>query len=126
MSSESVCAFDHHRWQQLGLLDYEKFSDCITERNMVDRGDYSNGTWYYASDKPLPDGSFAIYHGTWGNDNSPGASMYTHAELYDTEEEQKTALVGWNELPEWIDEGEDDTEDDEEEFDEDDEDTNEE
>jgi hypothetical protein len=124
MSSESVCASDHRRWQALGLQDYEKFSDKTTDRNQVDCGDHSEGLWFYVQESPLPDGSYVIYYGSWGNYNSPGADNYTHAELYDTQEEQRHDAAEWQARPEWEKVEEDDTEDDEDE--EDDDETNEE
>ncbi len=37
----------------------------------------------FIPDKRLPNNDAVIYFGTVGNDHSPGASSYTHAEIFD-------------------------------------------
>lgn len=81
--SYTINAFSHKEWELAGLADYADFSDCITECNMGEDAFSGYGEWYYIPDEPLPTGERVIYFGSWGNDNSPGASMYTSAELFD-------------------------------------------
>ncbi len=131
--SFQVCEAHHDEWADNSLADYGSFSDCITECNQRDRGDYSIGEWFYIPDEVLPPmqgvdyggvtpNERAIYHGTWGNDNSPGASHYTYADVYDMDDPEDAAqyeadVKEWKAQPEWIDEGpseedEDDTDED--------------
>jgi hypothetical protein len=47
-----------------------------------------------------------IYFGTWGNDNSPGASVYTYAEVFDMDDPEDAAeyekrVRYWDSQPEW-------------------------
>ena len=46
------------------------------------------------------------YFGTWGNDNSPGASTYTHAEIFNMDDaadaaEYQKRVKHWESQPEW-------------------------
>jgi hypothetical protein len=106
--STHVKASDYKEWEKYGLEDYGDFSDCTSDCNIRTYGDDSTtGTWFYIPDEPLkninPDvieeelqGDHGpvvphfrvIYHGSWGNDNSPGASHYTYAEIYDMNDEE--------------------------------------
>ena len=72
-------AFDHKEWSKAGLEDFEKFSEMVEYINQTELGDGTlEGEWYYCDDE-----SMTIYHGTHGNDNSPGASCYTYATVFD-------------------------------------------
>jgi len=135
--SISFNAFNHKEWASYNLADYADFSEKISEIRQRDIGDCTEGTWFYIPDEPHTvedQGTFrVIYHGTWGNYNSPGASSYTNAELYDIEdaddmadfEKHKAELES---APEWLesddeideDDFEDEDESDDEEIDEDD------
>ena len=47
-----------------------------------------------------------IYFGTWGNDNSPGASSYTNAEIFNMDDpddaaEYEKRVQEWETQPEW-------------------------
>lgn len=131
--SRSVCAWYHEEWAALKLEDYGDFSDKTTDCNQIEYGDHTVGAWYYIADTPLADGSMVIYHGTWGNDSSPGASTYTYAEIYDMSDPDDAAEFeaqkrSWESQPEWEEvedeeefEEEDDYEEDDEGDDEDDE-----
>jgi hypothetical protein len=81
--SFTVNAFNHTEWQRLGLADFADFAESITEINVGEDSFSGYGEWFYVPDEPLPTGERVIYYGSWGNDNSPGASMYTHATLFD-------------------------------------------
>ena len=134
--SLSFNAFNHKEWASYNLADYGDYSDKTTDYNMRDDGaDSTAGSWYYIPDEPLVvegQGTFrVIYHGTWGNYNSPGADSYTNAELYDIEDEDDMAEFAkesarldnaeeWLETDDEDDEDEDDDDDDEDEFDDDD------
>ena len=72
-------ASDHMSWNGAGLEDFEKFSEMVEYINQTELGDGQHeGEWYYSDDENL-----TIYHGTFGNDNSPGASDYTYATVFD-------------------------------------------
>lgn len=112
--SQTICAFDHQDWNDLGLADYGDFSDCIEWCNQGEDAFSGYGRWYYIPDEPLPDGSRVIYHGTYGNYNSPGASSYTYAEIYDPDEKDEYTkhVAYWERQEEW-EETEDEDMDDE-------------
>lgn len=81
--SFTICAFNHAEWQRHGLADFGYFADKITEINVGEDSFSGYGEWFYVPDEPLPNGDRVIYFGSWGNDNSPGASLYTHATVFD-------------------------------------------
>ncbi len=118
--SITMHAHDHKDWEVYKLADYGDFSECISECNV--RDDYADSTagdWFYVPDETLTNeqGTFrVIYYGSWSNYNSPGASHYTHAELYDVADEDDMEQFEkdkshWEGLPESIES------DDEEEYD---------
>jgi hypothetical protein len=128
--SYSYNAFNHKEWDAAGLEDYSDFSEKVEYYNQRDCGDHTEGSWFYVGEKPLPEkdgmkNQFAIYHGTFGNYNSPGASSYTNAEVYDLDdpeekaefEKHKAELEAKEEYLETDDEEEDDSDEDEEEDD---------
>lgn len=81
--SFTICAFNHSDWQRYGLADYSDFAEKITEINKGENSFSVYGEWFYIPEQPLPNGDHVIYFGSWGNDNSPGASQYTHATIFD-------------------------------------------
>ena len=85
--SKTICAFNHDDWQRYGLAEFGDFADRINEVNVGE--DY--GEWYFVPDEPLPTGERVIYYGSWGSDHSPGASMYTHATLFDVTDPDELA-----------------------------------
>lgn len=89
--SFTISAFNHAEWQRHGLADFAKFGDRITEINVGEDSFSGYGEWFYVPDEPLPNGDRVIYFGSWGNDNSPGASMYTHATLFDVSDSDELA-----------------------------------
>ena len=91
--------FDYE-WGKAGLEDYEYFSDKVTYCNQLeDSPDSSKGEWYY-----IPEGKMIIYFGSCGNYNSPGASAYTWAEVFESDElkDFETAKKIWESYPEYI------------------------
>lgn len=76
-------AFNHEEWKHHGLADFSDFADQISECNMGEDAFSGFGEWYFIPDEPLSNGDRVIYFGSWGNDNSPGASTYTNAEIFD-------------------------------------------
>lgn len=79
MATTHYTAFNHKSWSEAGLYDFNDISEMVTYINQTELGDGQlEGEWYYCDDESL-----TIYHGTHGNDNSPGASSYTHADVYD-------------------------------------------
>ena len=79
----TINAFNHTEWQRHGLPDFADFAEKITEINQGEDSFSGYGEWFYIPEQPLPNGDFVIYHGSWGNDNSPGASTHTHATIFD-------------------------------------------
>ena len=108
----SFTACDHADWAAYNLADYEHFSEMTTDRNVDHDGfEITKGEWFYVADEPVTvpeQGTFrVIYHGTWGNDNAPGASHYTYAELFDTSDaddmrEFEERVKDWESQPEDI------------------------
>ena len=99
-------AWDHKEWDAAGL-------DAILDRhemeyvNQEDDGpDQLRGEWYVADDD-----AHIIIYGTFGNDNSPGASSYTYADVYDDEEGYRAELAEWEDKPEYLDTEEEEEED---------------
>ncbi len=106
--SSSYCAFDHRDWDAAGLEDYGDFSDMVEYVNQREDGyDSLRGEWFYIPDEPMPNGDRVIYWGTFGNYNSPGASSYTHAEVYEVDDEDEkrkfdTDVELWHSMPEYL------------------------
>jgi hypothetical protein len=108
-----ISAFNHDEWKRLGLADFADFADCITERNVGEDAFSGYGEWFYVPDEPLPNGDRVIYFGSWGNDHSPGASSYTHAEVFDGNDPDEMAeftlrVQEWESKPEHDDQFEPD------------------
>lgn len=108
--SDTYSAHRHQEWDERQLGHYEDFSDLTTDVNQEERGggDYSIGEWFYSpkesTDPGWVEGFRVIYSGTWGNDNSPGASHYTQAEVFelpDEGDEYEAHLAEWEAQPEW-------------------------
>jgi len=139
----TVKASDHAEWEQNSLADYGDFSDCVEYCNQSEDAFSGYGDWHYIPDEPLAMmkdvGEYkanerVIYFGSYGNDNSPGASHYTYAEIFDMDDEDDAAefekrKAEWESCEEYLpcddededeDEDEDDSEDDEDEDDSDD------
>ncbi len=105
--SFTICACEVEEWHHYELEDYCDFSEKITEYNQEERCDHTKGRWYYIPDGLLPNGDRVIYFGTWGNDNAPGSSSYTYAEVYDTEDDDEKAkfekdMAELKAYPEWV------------------------
>jgi len=103
----TINAFDHDEWKRHGLAAFGEFADQITECNVGEDAFSGFGDWYYIPDEPLPNGDRVIYFGRWGNDNSPGASTYTNAEIFDgLDSDQLTKfskrVEHWEEQPEFV------------------------
>ena len=138
--SEHMSAFDHKQWDEAGLQDFADFSEKVEYCNQSEYGDGQfEGDWYYIPDEPLAAGPHVgcrvIYSGTFGNYNSPGASSYTYANIYDCalgdvvsqaeRKEFEKAKAKWESSPEYLesesddeDEGEDEDEPEDEDEDE--------
>ena len=103
----SICAFNHAEWSRHGLADYGDFADQISECNMGEDDFSGYGEWFFVPDEPLPNNDLVIYFGSWGNDNCPGASSYTHAELFDGDNPDEVAefqerVRHWQRQPEYV------------------------
>ena len=111
----TVNASNHQEWKYLGLADYGDFADMVSECNVGEDAFSGHGEWFYIPEEPLPKNDRVIYFGSWGNENSPGASSYTYAEIFDTDDPEDTAeyakrVQEWEEQPEWDEEAEVDEE----------------
>src|SRR5262245_33368574 len=100
-----INAFHHDEWQRLGLADFGEFAEKITECNIGEDSFSGYGEWFYIPDEPLLSGERVIYWGSWGNDNSPGASLYTRAEIFDVSDADELAefaarVKHWEDQPE--------------------------
>lgn len=109
--SFTISAFNHAEWQRHGLAAFSDFADQISERNVGEDAFSGFGEWFFVADDPLPNGDRVIYFGSWGNDNSPGASMYTHAEIFDGDGPDELAeftlrVYEWESKPEYDDQPE--------------------
>lgn len=109
--SYTINAFNHGEWHRLGLADFGDIADQVTECNVGEDAFSGYGDWYFVPDEPLPTGERAIYFGSWGNENSPGASSYTYAELFDISDVADAAAFAkrvreWESQPEFLGEDE--------------------
>ena len=105
----TINAFDDKVWRRHGLADFGDFADMISECNVGEDAFSGFGEWFYVPDERLPDNKGAIYFGSWGNDNCPGASMYTNAEVFDLDDPDDVAeytkrIREWESRPEYVDE----------------------
>lgn len=78
------------------IKDFCEYSEYITYCNQDDDFDSLCGEWYYFDNDNL-----VIYHGTFGNDHSPGSKYYTSYHECDTKEEYSKLCKQWEELPEY-------------------------
>lgn len=97
MASKTYRAADHKEWDAAGLDKVFDGLEMEYVNQEEDYGDCLRGEWYAADDDTL-----TIFSGTFGNYNSPGASHYTYAEVYDNAEEYRTALAEWEAKPEYL------------------------
>jgi hypothetical protein len=120
--SFTITEFNYDEWKLYGLKDYSDFAECVSECNQHTWGDdTTSGEWFFVDDEPpLPPGEpddRVIYFGTWGNDNSPGTSMYTHGEIFDMSNPNDAAKfekrkAEWEAFPEWCETEEDEDDED--------------
>jgi hypothetical protein len=111
----TINAFNHGEWVQHNLMDYCDFAEQITECNTGEDSFSGFGEWFFVPDEPLPSGERVVYFGSWGNDNSPGASSYTNAEIFDSTEDDEfqRRVKHWEGQPEYVEvEDEDEPNDD--------------
>jgi hypothetical protein len=113
--SFTVNAFNQEEWERLGLADFGDYADRINEVNVGEDSFSGFGEWFFVPDEPLPDGSRVIYFGSYGNDNSPGASIYTNAEIFDVTDADELAefthrVQHWDSQPEYVEDDLDDCE----------------
>jgi hypothetical protein len=108
--SESYNAFDHKSWNEVGLLNFEDFSELIEYVNQSEYGDGQlEGEWWWADDSTR-----TVYYGSFGNDWAPGASSYTYAEVFGEDEKDDYLLEvkRWEGFPEYLESEDDDDMDD--------------
>ena len=113
--SFTISAFNHDEWNRCSLADFSDFADQIAEVNVSEDAFSGFGDWFFVPNEPLPNGDRVIYFGSWGNDNSPGASMYTHAEIFDALDpdqliEFSKRVDHWENQPEFAEDEEDEVE----------------
>ena len=109
--SLNLTGWNHREWEKLGLEDYGQFCHKSTECNVGEDHYSGYGRWFYIPEKPLANNTAVVYWGTWGNDNSPGASSYTYAEIFDLSDkedaqEYKERKEYWEGQPEYVEEEE--------------------
>lgn len=97
MSSTSYRASDHKEWYDAGLEAIQEQYEMEYCNQEDDGCDCLRGDWFIADDTTR-----TIIFGTFGNYNSPGASHYTYAEVYDTEDDYREALAEWEGHPEYL------------------------
>jgi hypothetical protein len=90
----SIGGYDHRSWDKYKLKEYGDFAEkCTAVETYVYGDDTTAGWWYYVDEEihEVPDeGKFrTVYEGTWGSTHSPGASHFTHAGLYDVDDEEE-------------------------------------
>ena len=110
--SFTINAFDHVEWERLELADFGDFADQIAEVNVGEDSFSGFGEWYFVPDEPLPNNDRVIYFGSWGNDNSPGASMYTNAEIFNGDDPSELTefadrVKHWEGQPEYVEDYDD-------------------
>ena len=110
--SFTISAFNHDEWNRYSLADFSDYADQITEVNVSEDAFSGNGDWYFIPNEPLPNGDRVIYFGSWGNDNSPGASTYTNAEIFDVLDpnqliEFSKRVDHWESQPEYVESDDD-------------------
>jgi hypothetical protein len=103
----TINAFDHDEWKHHGLADFSDYAEQISECNMGEDSFSGYGDWFFVPDEPLPNSDRVIYFGSWGNDNSPGASTYTNAEIFDALDpdqliEFSKRVEHWESQPEYV------------------------
>jgi hypothetical protein len=121
----TVCAFNHLEWERLGLADFAEYADRISECYVGEDAFSGYGKWFCIPNDPLPNGDRVIYFGSWGNDNSPGASSYTHAEIFDVSNPDEAKaferrVQDWESQPEYDEDESEDWEEGDEQSDEED------
>lgn len=107
----TLTAHEYAMYKTYGLKDYCEYSDKVTYVNQRDYPDYTEGEWYYDDEDEYITWlgrNKVIYHGTFGNYNSPGYSHYTYAEVYDMDnaddvKEYEASLLRFSLLPEYLD-----------------------
>ncbi len=102
MASESYRASDHREWDAAGLDAVQDKHEMEYVNQSDDYGDSLQGEWWMADDA-----SRTIIWGTFGNYNSPGASHYTYAEVYDDEVEYRADVAKWEAMPEYLERDDD-------------------
>lgn len=90
---------DRREWESLGLKNFGDYVESVQYFNQREcYGDSLEGEWF-ADD---PD-SLTVYGGTFGNDHSPGSSIYTWVEVYDDPAEFAARVRELEQYPEWLD-----------------------
>lgn len=105
----SMTESDHKGWEAYGLKDFGDYAECVEYVNQTEYGDGQlEGEWFYVDDALYiveGQGQFrVIYHGTFGNYNSPGSSCHTHALLFDVPGQMahfEAVKEEWEGMPEY-------------------------
>lgn len=98
----SYTRFDTHdeTWKALCFDEFYVYSNKITYYNQEEYGDGQiQGCWFYIDINNL-----VIYTGSFGNDNAPGASMYTTAHKCEDDIEFDEFVDELESKPEYLDE----------------------
>lgn len=98
-------ASDHKEWDAAGLDKLLQSLEMEYCNQAPDYGDSYSGDWFACDDKTR-----TVFHGTFGNDHSPGASQYTYAMRHDDEEGYRKQVAAWEKAPEYLEFTHDDEE----------------
>lgn len=89
---------DRAEWESRGLKEFGDYAESV--EYVYDQPDYegsNRGEWFYADDETQ-----TLYTGTYGNDHSPGASMYTWAEIFTDADIYRFHVDKWNKAPAYV------------------------
>ena len=101
-----VSGTDYKLWDALGLDAIMNDGKMTYVNQREDGFETLAGDWFIA------DGARRIIiSGSFGNDHSPGASHYTHAEVYADEESYREDLAVWEAAEEYIETDDDEYDD---------------
>lgn len=106
MASNEYYAWDHKEWEAAGLNRIQERHEMTYVNQSPDGYECYRGEWFIADDATR-----TIVFGTFGNYNSPGASSYTYAQVFDNEEEYKKELAEWDAKPEYLEREEEESDD---------------
>lgn len=98
---EIYFADSHARWEEADLMDHANFAEFTTFVWQTEHGDGTlSGSWWHG-DEPTR----TVYGGIFGTHNSPGASGYTWAVVFDDVNNYEDAVSRCKQIPEYATSG---------------------